>query len=91
MRSIFVFREGPTFERYRQLANSRGVQNEEDTERRFRKAQAIYRIYIENIHLFDHVIVNGGSRKDLKMQVRRITNGLKQNMNWPLHESNKVI
>ena len=91
VRSVFVFREGPTFERYRQLANSRGVQNEEDTERRFRKAQAIYRIYIENIHLFDHVIVNGGSREDLKMQVRRITNGLKQNMNWPLHESKKVI
>lgn len=91
VRSIFVFRESPNFESYRQLANSRGVQNEKDTERRFRKAQAIYRIYIENIHFFDHVIVNSGSREDLKMQVRRITKGLKQNMNWPLRESKKVI
>lgn len=89
VRSIFIFRTRPTFNRYQQLAKSRRVENEEDVERRFRKAQAIYRIYIENIYLFDHVIINSGSRKDLKVQLRQITKGLKQVMNWPLCEVRK--
>lgn len=89
VRSIFIFRTRPTFKRYQQLAKSRRVKNEEDVERRFRKAQAIYRIYIENIYLFDHVIINSGSRKDLREQVRQITKGLKQVMNWPLCEVSK--
>ena len=89
VRSIFIFRTSPTFERYQQLAKSRKVQNEVDIERRFRKAQAIYRIYIENIYLFDQVIINNGSRKDLRVQVRQITKGLKQMVNWPLREVRK--
>jgi len=89
VRSIFIFRTRPTFQHYQQLARSRRVENVEDIERRFRKAQAIYRIYIENIYLFDHVIINSGSRKDLKVQVRQITKGLKQVMNWPLCEVRK--
>lgn len=89
VRSIFIFRTSPTFERYQQLAKSRRVQNEVDIERRFRKAQAIYRIYIENIYLFDQVIINNGSRKDLRVQVRQITKGLKQMVNWPLREVRK--
>lgn len=84
VRSLFVFREGPRVESYRKLAQSRNVPNEEDLQRRFNKAQAIYRIYIENIHLFDHVIINSGNLKDLRTQARQIVKGLRQAHNWPL-------
>jgi guanylate kinase len=84
VRSVFVFREGPSLEKYRELGRSRNVQNEGDLSRRFNKAQAIYRIYIENIHLFDHVIINGRNRSALKTQVQRIVTGLSGVKSWPL-------
>jgi guanylate kinase len=84
VKSVFVFREGPSLEKYRELGHSRNVQNEEDFNRRFNKAQAIYRIYIENIHLFDHVIINGRNRTALKTQVHKIVTGLSRVQSWPL-------
>ena len=90
VKSFFVFRQSPTLENHRLLAKSRGVNNESEIEQRFRKAQAIYRIYIENIYLFDHVIINAGSRTDLRMQVLPIIKSLKQENNWPLKEVKRV-
>jgi len=84
VRSVFVFREGPSIEKYKELGRSRNVKNEEELNRRFNKAQAIYRIYIENIHLFDHVIINGRKRAALKTQVHRIVTGLSGVQSWPL-------
>lgn len=73
VRSIFIFRHDPLSEEYREeLINSRG----EAGEVRFRKAQAIYRIYIENIHLFDHVIVNSGTFEELEIQVKQVVKSL---------------
>ena len=86
VRSIFIFRKGPTIDQYQKLAASRNVSDERDYQNRFNKAQAIYRIYIENIHLFDHVILNSGNRRTLKTQALKIVKGLGQIPNWPLYE-----
>lgn len=83
-RSVFIFREGPKLTKHQEMAEVRGVLSQTDFENRFRKAQAIYRIYIENIHLFDHVIINSGSVADLGFQAEQIVRGLHQEMNWPL-------
>jgi guanylate kinase len=81
VRSIFIFRHDPTSEEYHQeLIKFRG---KEEAEPRFQKAQTIFRIYIENIHLFDHVIVNSGSKEELNWQVAQIVKGL-EDPNWPL-------
>jgi len=85
VRSLFVFRERPSLETQIRLAETRNVNNSDDVRKRFDKAQAIYRIYIENIQIFDHVIINGGSRIPLRSQVRQIINGLKNPRTWPLH------
>ncbi|MDR0868774.1 MAG: hypothetical protein LBP75_09950 [Planctomycetota bacterium] len=55
--SIFVFREVPDIATY--IRESK-LRNEEEVvaKLRFQKAEAIYRIYIENIHLFDHLLLN---------------------------------
>ena len=82
VRSIFIFRENPSSEQYHEeLIESRG---KKAAKPRFEKARTIYRIYIENIHLFDHVIINSGTLEDLDLQVRQIVQGLKEDLNWPL-------
>lgn len=47
---------------------------------RYEKAQAIYRIYIENIQLFDKVILNTSTKKDTMQQVHCIVKNLQQQM-----------
>jgi len=89
-RSVFVFREGPTLKQYQQLAAARGVKGDSDAQKRFRKAEAIYRIYIENIELFDHVILNCGTLGDLRRQVSSLVGGLERDLNWPLKEISGV-
>ena len=84
VRSVFVFREGPDLRRSMELAAKRGKDAMLEAETRYRKAQAIYRIYIENIHLFDHVVLNSGSMSDLQRQVAAIVAGLRQDEHWPL-------
>ena len=90
VRSIFVFREAPVLETQRRLAESRGSLDEEDLQRRHRKAHAIYRIYIENLHLFDHVIINSGPIEVITLQARRIVEGLSQRKCWPLRQPSEV-
>lgn len=85
VKSVFIFREGPSLKRYAQLAKDRNVESDEYLVRRFNKAQAIYRIYIENIQLFDHVILNDGGLPRLKAQALQIARGLGQGKKWPLH------
>jgi guanylate kinase len=84
VRSVFIYREVPSLAKYRALVEKRGVKNEMESMLRYQKAQAIYRLYIENIHLFDHVILNSGSFEDLEAQVKQIVKGLRQDLNWPL-------
>ncbi len=87
VRSVFVFRKHLTLRAYDELAKTRDVGDKDEPERRFDKARSIYRIYIENIHLFDHVIINcEEGLGSLERQVKQIIKGLNQDLNWPLHK-----
>jgi guanylate kinase len=74
--SLFVFRESPSEERQLRLARQRGLADEAEVRLRFRKAQAIFRIYIENIHMFDHVLLNVGDVEHLGRQVKAVVKKL---------------
>lgn len=56
--SIFLFRKIPELEDFHKEAASRGNVSESEATARYEKAVAIYRMYIENIALFDKVILN---------------------------------
>ncbi len=84
--SIFIFKESPSLEMHIQLGKKRGVKDKAEAEVRYRKAQNIYRIYIENIQLFDHVILNCGTESDLSFLAKKIVTNLFIEKNWPLKE-----
>jgi guanylate kinase len=79
VKSIFLFRKSPKAEELFANAAARGEEISETTKKRFKKAEAIYRIYIENIYLFDHVIINAGDLCTLELQVHGIVDSLKVN------------
>lgn len=56
--SLFLFREIPRRDSYFKEASTRGNVTSTETEERFNKATAIYLTYIENIGLFNRVIIN---------------------------------
>lgn len=56
--SLFLFRKIPKLEDFKKEAQNRGNVSEAEVVARYEKAVAIYRIYIENIVLFDNVILN---------------------------------
>lgn len=85
VRSLFVFREGPNRDHYLEIAKAKGLRDEE-IEHRLTKAKTLYRIYIENIHIFDHVIINSSTLLELRLQVKQIVDNLQQIQNWPLVE-----
>lgn len=86
VKSVFIYRSDPDLELMNRIALDRGQVDKSDVTRRYQKAQSIYRIYIENIHLFNHVIINRYSRSELAVQVKRIIQGFKQSPNWPLRQ-----
>lgn len=55
--SMFIFRSSPDINEYKKIGQERHTSNIE-IENRYRKATSIYRIYIENIQLFDKLILN---------------------------------
>lgn len=55
--SMFIFRTTPNINDYQRMGQERHTRSIE-IENRYKKATAIYRIYIENIHLFDKLILN---------------------------------
>ncbi|HLP47168.1 MAG TPA: hypothetical protein VK469_14550 [Candidatus Kapabacteria bacterium] len=88
--SLFIFREGPKLHYFKKLTEERGVNDESDTLKRFEKAQSIYRIYIENIHLFDHVILNSGTLADLQFQVAQLVKGIVLESKWHLNKRGAI-
>lgn len=91
VRSLFIFRKSPTLEGYEKLAEKREVDTgKEDPQIRYQRAQMLYRTYIENIHIFDHVIINCGTLGELRMQVNHVVKGLETYLNWPLHNGRKM-
>jgi guanylate kinase len=95
VKSIFIYREEPTKAGYNAIAVSKGITNDDEIERRFQKAKTLYRIYIENIHLFDHVIINNQNDLerlvDLRSQVSHIIQGLGREQDWPLRTREKTV
>ena len=55
--SIFIFREIPNIGHFYEEGEKRN-DSESSIRARYEKAASIYRIYIENIHLFDKLILN---------------------------------
>jgi guanylate kinase len=56
--SIFLFRRIPVRNDFFEESRKRGNVPDEETEQRYDKAKTLYRIYIENMHVFDYVILN---------------------------------
>jgi len=84
MRSLYIFRSSPTSAQIARLAVARGVSTADAELVRLRKAQAIFRTYIENIELFDYVIMNVRAIPDLRRQVEALVTHLAASGQYPL-------
>ena len=82
--SLFLYRRPPDKNKFFEEEKRRASENIlgkvvfDMAQKRFDKAKAIYRIYIENIHLFDNVILNVGDLTYTEKQVEHIVNNLSQ-------------
>jgi len=85
--SVFVFRERPTVQDYETLALQRGERDRDGILNRYNKAHATYRIFIENIHLFDRVLLNNWGKDDLQLQIAGIIQSFSDGPTWPLKRS----
>ena len=56
--SVFLFRRIPVKDEYFAESRRRGNVDDKETEQRFDKAKTVYRIFIENMHMFDYVMLN---------------------------------
>jgi guanylate kinase len=81
--SLFLFREIiPDVETHIKAGETRGGVSENEIKLRFEKAVALYRIFIENIFLFDRTILNIPKERTrieddiAKIQVKRIIRGV---------------
>lgn len=73
--ALFLFREIPKKESFEKEAKKRGGGATNESEDRFNKATSIYRTYIENIGIFNRVILNVGNRNTedyAKIQVENL-------------------
>jgi len=56
--SLFLFRKIPELEDFKEEAKNRGNVTENEIRSRYEKANSIYRVFIENIALFDRILLN---------------------------------
>jgi tRNA splicing endonuclease len=56
----------------RGAVDSTGKIDEDQTKKRINKVNVIFRSYIENISLFNHVILNTTNYEDMKIQMNEI-------------------
>lgn len=84
--SIFLYRKPADYDAFFSEEKERATEEApekyiaQNARTRYEKAQAIYRIYIENIQLFNTVILNTGTIEDTRQQVRCIVENLQQQM-----------
>lgn len=83
--SLFIFRHIPNFEDIKKEALKRGNVTEKELMDRYIKATYLYRIYIENIAVFDRVILNVKDENEdiykcTKLQISNILHGVFNNM-----------
>jgi len=80
--SLFLYRQPPNKDAFITEEKSRAKSDADEemvlaaAQTRYDKAKAIYRIYIENIHLFDHVVLNTDDIKYTESQVEKIVGKL---------------
>jgi guanylate kinase len=74
--SIYLYRYIPDKQFLLDICQARGVSNQDEIDRRFRKSRHIFRSYIENIHLFNHVIINSGLIVNLERQLYNLINNV---------------
>lgn len=77
--SLFIFRHIiPDVEQHKKASADRGAVSAQKTLSRYEKAVALYRVFIENIHIFDRVILNVRENDiDLaKIQARGVVDGV---------------
>ena len=81
--SLFLFRKVPKLEDFQKESASRGNTDAIETNRRYQKAISIYRTYIENMTLFDRVILNvrnfSGKENEIdytKEQIHNVISGV---------------
>ena len=77
--SLFIFRHIiPDVEQHKKASADRGAVSAQKTLSRYEKAVALYRVFIENIHIFDRVILNV-RENDIelaKLQARGVIDGV---------------
>lgn len=77
-RAVYLFRDAPSEDRLRELSKERGVAGAAASEyaQRHLKSIMIHRIFIENVHIFEWVIINvGTTTKRMHAQVTRLVQG----------------
>jgi len=71
-KAVYVFREAPSYNKLMSLSHERGATEGDEYSKRYLKAIMIHRIYIENVQLFDWVILN--VRKGLESMEQQMRN-----------------
>lgn len=70
--SYFIHRKKPSLEGFKEIAQKRNAFDEEDVEKRYEVASKIYKIYTDDVKIFDSIILNIGTLD----QTRNIVNQL---------------
>lgn len=81
VKSYFVHRGKPSLNKLIAICNSRGVTDPDSINTRFEVANNIYRMYTENIRLFDSIILNVGTIDETQKIVEQILNSEEDNAN----------
>ncbi len=66
--SIFLFRRIPVKKEFFEESSRRGNVPPEETEQRYDKAKTVYRIFIENIYIFDYILLNAIHYEEKEIQ-----------------------
>lgn len=93
-RAVYLFRDAPSEDRVRALSEERGVVDSalasSEYAQRHLKSIMIHRIFIENVHIFEWVIINVGSTtKRMRAQVAQLVQGERSGMKT-IHDVEKV-
>lgn len=90
--SLFLFRKIPQLEDFKKESLTRGNVSEAEVVARYEKAVAIYRTYIENIILFDNVILNSVEYKLGAEQTNKTILDLQlKNVIYPILQGKKSL
>ncbi len=96
--TLFLFRRIPVKNEFFEESNKRGNVPKSETEQRYDKAKALYRIYIENMYMFNYVLLNAipysdeeidGKNTIIDKQIRAIRDNIILKNKYPFSRLNK--